>query len=425
MSKKVIYVIANAPAYHLYRDSPRPAISWDTNDGNWVGIWGNEWGNLIGNNVLKATSAFEFEVWQPDSRADRIYSHRFENGLCHKLFPAVEKKIRDKTVLISDTMIQQFRIEEKSHHLILQIGIDPKLGWLIEPNKHLKIMGTLHGTIRLPLQELFKLRKNVFRYFYLLKDHFTLGEILPHYDLITYQNDTNLPAFQKLYQGAMDKVTMGVDFEKFFPMDQAECRRDLGLPLDKKIFLIVGRLNLLKQNDQFIKVLNKLHKDFDFRLVIVGSPDEKAFLDYLKRLAAPLLEAGKIQFTGYQTGATLTKYYNASDLFIMTSQSEGCSVATMESIACDTPVFSTKTGYIWELLAAYDKGHTVDIKDYSSWEKSLRKYLAGELIVEPFDRNVALNDFSWEAIAEKFIANYQKLASDKAIPTLTKESDYS
>jgi hypothetical protein len=87
MKLKVINIVNHPPAYEGHRDRPRPKINWDTPNGSWVGIWGYEWHDIIGNNTLSVADDIEYEVWQPDQRADRIYQHTFETGLVHKIIP--------------------------------------------------------------------------------------------------------------------------------------------------------------------------------------------------------------------------------------------------------------------------------------------------------------------------------------------------
>ena len=94
MKIKVINIVNHPPAYEGHRGRPRPEINWDLPNGSWVGIWGYEWHNIIGNHVLKVANDINYEVWQPDLRADKIYQHTFENGLVHKLFPAIQIKFR-------------------------------------------------------------------------------------------------------------------------------------------------------------------------------------------------------------------------------------------------------------------------------------------------------------------------------------------
>lgn len=405
--------MSEPPPYLHYINMPRPDLNWDTPVGSWVGIWDYEWGNLLGNSILAHSPMYEFEVWQPDPRADRIYEHRFENGLRHKLFPAEIRQQFDLSVITSNVINNHLRQEEKKQDIILQAPVSANSGWLILPNRHLRIMGTLHGIIHFPIHQFFKLRKNLFRYYFLLREQKALKKIINHYDLITYQNDYNLEDLKSIYRGPLRKITMGVDFKKFIPLDQDKCRRELDLPIEKKIFLTVGRITRSKQNEKVIRVFNKLQDRHDFLLIMAGNPHNLQYFAYLKKIATPLLSSGKILFPGYLRGKTLVQYYNAADLFLMTSEFEGGPVASMEAIACGTRVFSTRTGYIAELLMKYHAGYVTGRQDYWEWEKIFSQYLDGKLEIPILDRQLALENFSWPAIASKFDAAYQQMISDK------------
>ncbi len=414
---KIIYIIQATPPYGLYENAGRPAINWDTPSGSWVGIWGYEWGDRIGSNILLYHPQYEFEVWQPDIRADRVYAHRFEDGVCHKLFPAETSQFLGRRVISSKAMVEQIRSEEQQHELIIQTSVNAHCGWLLLPNTHHKILGTLHGKIQLPMHELFRLRKNPMRYYHLMREHFVMKKLIRHYGLISYQNDTKLEDLKKIYPGPLHKISMGVDFDQFYPMSQKACRKELGLPVDKKVFLMVGRMNPLKQNDRVIQVFNQLRKSHDFLLVLLGSSSIPGYLDYLKGLAAPLAAEGKIRFPGYKKGEALLKYYNASDLLLMTSKSEGGPVVSMEAIACGVPVFSTRTGYIAELLEQHRAGYVAGIRNYHEWGRVLGQFLNGEREIATLDKASAANEFSWRSIADKFDAAYQHLADSKSVST--------
>ena len=88
---KVIHIMNHPPTYEEHANKPRPSINWDTPINGWVGIWGYDWSDQLASEILKVTNEFEHETWQPDLRADKIYSHTFENGLTQRMFPAVEK----------------------------------------------------------------------------------------------------------------------------------------------------------------------------------------------------------------------------------------------------------------------------------------------------------------------------------------------
>ena len=96
MKKKIINILHHPPPYNLYHNDTPPKINWTTPEGNWVGIWGYDWPNQIGNEILKITDEFDYEVWQPDLKADKIYSYEFENGLVHKLYPAYKRNFKSR-----------------------------------------------------------------------------------------------------------------------------------------------------------------------------------------------------------------------------------------------------------------------------------------------------------------------------------------
>jgi len=111
MKIKVINIVNHAPAYDGHRGKPRPEINWDVPNGSWVGIWGYEWHDIIGNKVLAVADDIEYEVWQPDKRADKIYEHTFKSGLVHKLFPAMDKKfihgLHVRTDIYSEILMEE------------------------------------------------------------------------------------------------------------------------------------------------------------------------------------------------------------------------------------------------------------------------------------------------------------------------------
>jgi len=404
---KIIYIMSHSPAYEMYKNESRPEINWDIPNGSWVGIWGYDWGDQLGNAVLAQTNDFEFEVWQPDLRADKIYEYKFKTGLVHKLFPAELKKTSSGKFTFSLPIIDTIKTERKSKNIFLHTGILVDFVRLIlDEVGELPVLGSFHGNINLPIDNVLKIRKNPFRGFVEFRKHLEVKKTINRFDLITYQNDKNLHKLKSIYHGKLEKITMGVDFDEFRPLDKIGCRKELNLPLEKKIILSVGRLNSLKQNDKVIKTLNKLSRKYDFLYIIIGHGTEE-YETYLKKLSVPLIEANKILYTGFVRGKELVKYYNAADLFLMTSKSEAGPVVSMEAMACGLPVFSTKTGFIAELLEKYRKGKIVGIKAYRDCVLHLANFLSGETI-EILDRGIAKRYFSWSVVADKFIIIYKK-----------------
>lgn len=395
------------PAYEEYSNQPRPKWNWDTPDGNWVGIWGYDWADQLAIECSKITDEFEHEVWQPDLRADKIYSAEINKNVFHKLFPA---KLRsDESVsLCMKTLLESYN---KDYKYIFHIGSFPFLGVnkeIIDSYEGVKFVLSFHGEMVFPINSLFlRLQRNLLKKVYYFKQHKLAKFYFKKIHYVTYPNDRNLKILNYYYKGPRTKVTMGISLEKFKKLDKNLCRKLLGLPMNKKILITVSRLYNLKQIDKLIEVLKKVEEEF---LYIIVGHGRREYENYLYKIAELIFKADKIIFTGYKHGDELLKYLNSADLFLHPSLSEGASVAVMEAMASGLPIFCTDTGNTAEVLKQYGYGCIVGRKNYRVWEKKLKAYLKGELKIEPLPIQLVKKHYDWQNIANKFLNIYKEVS---------------
>ena len=119
----------------------------------------------------------------------------------------------------------------------------------------------------------------------------------------------------------------GVDTNIFSPITaekKREVRRELHLSLNKKIILFVGRFVHKKGFEKVINLRNS-----DFQIVCVGGdiPDQKLSDDII--------------FLGKVSQHSLAKIYQASDIFLLPSESEGFPLSVQEAMATGLPVITT------------------------------------------------------------------------------------
>ncbi len=414
MKTKIISIIPDPPPYKLYSNEPRPEINWDTSDGQWVGIWGYDWPDMTGKEVLKLTDDFEYHIWQPDLRADKVYSHIFENGLKHTLFPAVNRRrlygFRLMNKVCSDSMLGELEKCSKDKNIILNLngGISGLTKEILGYLNTMPLVHSYRGVIHLPSTMFFSLTKNMFSKFNNIMDLFWLKRNINKIDIITYQNDIDIKKLKKIYKGKLTKITSGCDFSFWYPEDRKLARKELELPEDKKIFLCASNLIQLKQVDKVISVFTELSNKYDFLLIIAGH-GTRDYENYLHAIASDLLRENKIKFVGYIRGEELRQYYNTCDIFLSTSTEEGGPVSVMQAFACEIPVISTDTGNTAEIMKQYKCGCLLDIYDYKMWRNELEKILEGNKEVKTIDREIAKRYYHWPNIAQKYINVYQKL----------------
>jgi glycosyltransferase involved in cell wall biosynthesis len=140
----------------------------------------------------------------------------------------------------------------------------------------------------------------------------------------------------------------GVDLSLFNPGDRGAARRRMGLHLDDRILLWVGRMVEVKALDVLIAAAARLRaRRVAFQLYLVGEGP------HLERVRSWIRDAGGddvMHVVGPVEHAKLPDWYRAADLTVLASHSEGVPNVLLESLACGTPFVATSVGGIPELV---------------------------------------------------------------------------
>ena len=122
-------------------------------------------------------------------------------------------------------------------------------------------------------------------------------------------------------------VDNGVDTDKFHPVvDKTTIRRKLGLPTDKKIIIWAGSFIPRKDPLSFGQAVLQLPKN-EYFVVLCGNI--KAMAAQCQKLLTPAVPC---LFTGHITN--IEQYFQAADLYVSTSKSEGLPLAVLEAQFC-------------------------------------------------------------------------------------------
>ena len=116
----------------------------------------------------------------------------------------------------------------------------------------------------------------------------------------------------------------------------------------KKIILAVGSLKKEKSFDNLIEAFSRIHKLLpDYKLLIAGDGHLKPFL---YEMCVELNITNKVLFLGNLEKKLLIQQYNESEVFILSSKSEGFPKVILEALFCGCKVVSTNVGSVNELL---------------------------------------------------------------------------
>ena len=164
-------------------------------------------------------------------------------------------------------------------------------------------------------------------------------------------------------------VSCGVNLEHFHPepeINRKAYRINWGLDPDRATFLFVGRVDGEKRLDVILQALHLLNRD-DIQLVIVG---DGAALNGLRSLADKLNLGKQVRFTGFIPATELSTLLNSVDIFVMPSEAELLSIATLEAMACGLPVLAAEAQALPELVShgingyLFKPGNTEDAAKY-------------------------------------------------------------
>lgn len=140
---------------------------------------------------------------------------------------------------------------------------------------------------------------------------------------------------------------------------------------DVPVIISVGRLSKEKGFDTLIKAFEKVQKEIDCRLVIIGDGPLK---DELEELAENLGVAEMVWMPGYDSNPY--KYVRKADVFVLSSLFEGLPNTLIEALAVGTPCVATncKSGPK-EILLNGEGGYLVDVCDEDAMAEALIKTL--------------------------------------------------
>ncbi len=228
-----------------------------------------------------------------------------------------------------------------------------------------------------------------------------------------------------LYGGEPGRIRIvppGVDHAFFGPGHRPQARRALGLPLDGRLLLFVGRIQPLKCADAAIETLAELLASGGepYRLVVVGGPSgphgEKS-LQGLHDVADARGVREHVHFVEPQPHELLSSYYRAADVCLVPSRSESFGLVALEAAACGTPVVASAVGGLTTLVEHGHTGFLVDDPDPRAYAAAVHMVFDEPLAAERFSTASVLRarHYTWRAAAAALVELHDELASGRLV----------
>ena len=228
-----------------------------------------------------------------------------------------------------------------------------------------------------------------------------------------------LSAYPAIDPSRVHVIANGIDTELYAPVAERDVLERYGLSTDRPIALFVGRITRQKGVAHLVAAAADFAPDIQLALC-AGSPDTA-------ELAAEI-EAGVARLQAERDGVVwiqqmlprpdLLQLLTAADVFVCPSIYEPQGIVNLEAMACETAVVASRVGGIPDVVV---EGQTGLLVDYASDPREFEGALAAavnELVADPgrvramglAGRARAVSEYGWDAIAERTVALYQRLA---------------
>lgn len=237
------------------------------------------------------------------------------------------------------------------------------LGLLIQRFYPMKLVTTAHGWTNENVRT---------RVYYRVDNH-----CLPRYDQVIavspklQQHCRGLGIDENRLHYIPNAIDTG-DYRKLF--NKQRIRWELGVPADQFIIGVVGRLSMEKGVDRAIDLINQLQYRYpNVRLHLVG---DGPLREDLQQQVIKDETNGRVRFWGWQRDAR--RYYEAMDMLLLPSHSEGLPNVVLEAMAMNVPVAATNVGGVGELLDQGRCGVILDNADTTHWADHIEPLIVSQ-----------------------------------------------
>jgi glycosyltransferase involved in cell wall biosynthesis len=209
---------------------------------------------------------------------------------------------------------------------------------------------------------------------------------------------------------AIDIIYNGVDQHRYTHRAAATIKAQLNIPADAILIGCLGNIRPAKNYETLIAAVNLL-KNPQLHFIIAGHK-KKELMDKLQTQMEVLGIAAQIHFIGFYDNTP--DFLAQLDMFVLSSSSEGFSIATIEAMAAGLPVVATRCGGPEEILQHLTTGYLVPTEMPDQLAAAINHLLKHpELAVQlaSAGQEHMRNTFSLDAMLRAYQQHYQRLLS--------------
>ncbi len=221
-------------------------------------------------------------------------------------------------------------------------------------------------------------------------------------------------------KGLVDVTTVGVGLDVSNLINDAEdvsnqefIKQISNKTKDEKYLLYIGAVEERRNTIFLIELLKNINSDMsDVKLIIVGRGKDD-YVNLCKQKILDLNLSDKVMWCEALEQKYLKAVYNICDVFLLPTRYEIFGMVLLEAMFFGLPTFTTYNGGSATLINK-DNGFIIDTLDVDLWSSAIMGVLKSPEQYNKISQNakkIIREEYTWEALAEKFEKLYQKRLS--------------
>lgn len=225
--------------------------------------------------------------------------------------------------------------------------------------------------------------------------------------IITHSKYLKYSPRLKKYKDKIEVIPIGVDIEKFKPLNIEK--------EDNILFFlsILDEFHKFKGLDYLLKALKTVkNKISDIKLVVGGNGK---LLGYYKQKVISLDLGDNVEFAGFIPDEQIAGYYNKCNVFLLpslSSRQEGFGIVLLEAMACEKPVIATEIVGAAEDVKKRNAGRIVKPKDEKALAEAIIEILEDKVLAKEMGRKgrkLLEEKYTWDKVAKKTLQIYKEV----------------